>query len=153
VAHDARGIEALGSKLIPKFGGPMPPRVRMTFAAITVVLFFIPALALYGELSKRADIWWTPHPLMIPLTQATDRVEVYVRGKPLPTLLEAGQLRVIGEASGSVLATSDVGVRFNNWDRIRAQRIPILIGYAAMCGATAVLFLLLVTGRLAYRGD
>jgi hypothetical protein len=125
----------------------------MSFAVIIFVLFLIPALALYGELSKRADIWWTPRPLMVPPTQATDRVEVYVRGKPLVVLLEAGQLRVMDEASASILATSDFGFRFNNWDRVRAQRIPILLGYAAMCGATATLFLLLVTGRLAYRGE
>jgi len=131
----------------------MPLRVRLTFAAITIGLFLIPALALYGELSKRADIWWTPRSLMVPLTQGTDRVEVYVRGMPLPALLEAGQLRVIDEASGSVLAPSDIGFRFNNWDRVRAQRVPILIGYAAACSALAILFLLLVTGRLAYRGE
>jgi hypothetical protein len=131
----------------------MPPRVRMFFAALTVVFFLIPAIALYSELSRRADIWWTPPPMMVPLTNATDRVEVYVRGRPLGALLEAGQLRVTDEAPGSVLATSDIRFRFNNWDRVRAQRIPILLGYAAMCGATALLFLLLVTGRLAYRGE
>jgi hypothetical protein len=125
----------------------------MSFAVIIFVLFLIPALALYGELSKRADIWWTPRPLMVPPTKATDRVEVYVRGKPLVVLLEAGQLRVIDEASASILATSDIGFRFNNWDRVRAQRIPTLLGYAAICGATATLFLLLVTGRIAYRGE
>jgi predicted xylose isomerase-like sugar epimerase len=68
-------------------------------------------------------------------------------------LLGAGQLRVTDEAFGSVLATSDIGFRFNNWDRVRAQRIPILLGYAAVCGVTATLFLVLVTGRLAYRGE
>ena len=33
----------------------MPPRVRWTFAVITIVLFLIPALALYRELSKPAE--------------------------------------------------------------------------------------------------
>ena len=131
----------------------MPPRVRIFYAALTVVFFLIPAIALYSELSKRADIWWTPPTMMVPLTEASDRVEVYVRGRPLVALLEAGQLRVTDDTSGTVLATSDIGFRFNNWDRVRAQRIPILLGYAAMCGATALLFLLLVTGRLAYRDE
>jgi hypothetical protein len=125
----------------------------MSFAVIIFVLFLIPAIALYSELSKRDDIWWTPPTMMVPLTNASDRVEVYVRGRPLGALLEAGQLHVMGEASASILATSDFGFRFNNWDRVRAQRIPILLGYAAMCGAIALLFLLLVTGRLAYRGE
>jgi predicted xylose isomerase-like sugar epimerase len=56
-------------------------------------------------------------------------------------------------ASGTVLATSDIRFRFNNWDRVRAQRIPVLLVYAAACGFTALIFLLLVTGRLAYRGE
>jgi len=131
----------------------MPPRVRISFAAIIFVVFLIPALALYGELSRPADIWWTPAALMVPLTGAADRVVVYVRGKPLVAVLQAGQLRLVDEASGSVLATSDIGFRFNNRDRVRAQRIPILVAYAAVCGATATLFLVLVTGRLAYRGE
>jgi len=131
----------------------MPPRVRMFFAALTVVFFLIPAVALYSELSKRADIWWTPPSMMVPLTEAADRVRVYVRGRPVGALLEAGQVRVTDDASGTVLATRDIGFRFNNWDRVRAQRIPILLWYAAMCGAAALLFLLLVTGRLAYRGE
>jgi hypothetical protein len=131
----------------------MPPRVRMFFAALTVVFFLIPAIALYSELSKRADIWWTPPPMMVQLNEATDRVQAYVRGRPLGALVEAGQLRVTDEASASVLAANDIRFRFNNWDRVRAQRIPILLWYAAMCGAMALLFLLLVTGRLAYRGE
>jgi predicted xylose isomerase-like sugar epimerase len=125
----------------------------MSFAALMFAVFLIPAFALYRELSRPADIWWTPVLLMVPVTDAADRVEVYVRGKPLVALLKAGQLRVMDDASGSVLATSDVGFRFNNWDRVRAQRIPTLLGYAAMCGVTATLFLVIVTGRLAYRGE
>jgi hypothetical protein len=125
----------------------------MTFAAIMFLLFLIPALTLYRELSKPADIWWTPRPLMVPLTNAADRVEVYVRGRPLVAMLETGQLRVIDEASGSVLAASDFGFRFNNWDRVRAQGIPTLLWYAAVCGVAATLFLIVATGRLAYRGE
>ena len=49
----------------------MPPRVRIFFAALTVVFFLIPAIALYSELSKRADIWWTPPSMMVPLADAT----------------------------------------------------------------------------------
>src|SRR4051812_46992721 len=131
----------------------MPPRVRMVFAILTLALFLIPAIALYRELSRRADIWWTPLPLMVPLTEAADRVEVYVRGKPVGALLDAGQLRVVDGGSGNAVAAGEIGIRFNNWDRVRAERTPILLAYAAMCGALALLFLVLVTGRLAYRGE
>ena len=131
----------------------MPPRVRMIFAALTASLFLIPAVALYGELSRRSDIWWTPMALLVPLTESADRVVVYVRRKPLRTLVDAGQLRVTDADSAHVIGASDIGFRFNNRDRVGIQRLPLLLGYAAACGALALLFFVVVTGRLAYRGE
>src|SRR5438552_13424964 len=98
----------------------MPPRVRMSLAVMMVVLL-IPALALYRELSRRSDIWWTPQALLVPLSESSDRVEVYVRGKRLISLLQAGQLRTTGDASTNGLTASDVGFRFKNWDGVGAQ--------------------------------
>src|SRR5438552_7944022 len=129
----------------------MPPRVRMSLAVMMVVLL-IPALALYRELSRRSDIWWTPQALLVPLSESSDRVEVYVRGKRLISLLQAGQLRTTADAPSNVLTTSDIGFRFNNLDRVRAHERPLLLWYAAVIGAGAVVFLLLISGRLAYRG-
>lgn len=131
----------------------MPPRVRMIFAAMMLALLLIPAVALYSELGKRSDIWWTPPMLMVPLADSKDRVEVYVRGKPLGSLLEAGQLRIADSTSTNTVSAGDVGFRFNNWDSVRAQRIPALLLYAAAIGALLVFFLILATGRLAYRGE
>jgi hypothetical protein len=131
----------------------MPPRIRLYFASLSLVLFFVAAVPLYGELSRRSDIWWTPHAMLVPLAESKDRVEIYTRGKPLAALLEAGQLRIAEEGGLNTLATSDVGLRFNNWDRVRVERLPLLLVYAAGCGVTACMFLLVVTGRLAYRGE
>lgn len=131
----------------------MPPRNRMFFAVLMLVLLFIPAVALFRELSRRSDIWWTPQALLVPLSESSDRVEVYVRGKRLISLLQAGQLRTTGDAPTSVLTTSDIGFRFNNWDRVRAQQRPLLLWYAAVVGAGAIVLLLLISGRLAYRGE
>jgi len=125
----------------------------MIFATMMLALLLIPGVALYSELSRRSDIWWTPRTMLVPLAESGDRVEVYVRGKSLGSLLEAGQLRIADDVSGNVLSTSDVGFRFNNWQRVRTQRLPVLLVYAAMIGAVAVLFLLFVTNRLAYRGE
>jgi len=125
----------------------------MTFAAMTVVFFLIPAVALFSELSKRSDIWWTPRPLAIPLAESADRIEVFVRGKPIGPLLDAGSLRVADDGSTNALTASDIRFRFNNWDRVRAQRLPVLLLYAAFIGAGLLLFFILVTGRLAYQGE
>ena len=131
----------------------MPPRIRLLFSILNLALFLVAAVPLYGELSRRSDIWWTPHAMLVPLAESKDRVEVYVHGKPLAALLQAGQLRIAEGGGLSALATSDVGLRFNNWDRVRAARLPILLWYAASCGGGAVLLLLIATGRLAYREE
>ncbi len=129
----------------------MPPRVRLTFAALSLSLLLVVAAPLYRALSRPNDIWWTPHALLVPLSQGTDRVEVYVHGKPLATLVEAGQLRIAENGGLSTLVPSDLGLRFNNWDRVRVGQLPLLLGCSALCGALACIFLLVVSGRLAYR--
>jgi hypothetical protein len=131
----------------------MPPRIRIFFSSLTAALLLIPALAIYRELSTRPDIWWTPQAMLIPLTESRNRVEMYVRGQPIEALLEAGQLRIGDPAGSSALAANEIGLRLNNWDRVRAERRPLLLMYAAAVGAGATLLLLLLTGRLAYRGN
>lgn len=131
----------------------MPARVRMLFAVMIGALFFIPAVSLYRELSRRTDIWWTPMALAVPLAESTDRVVVYVRGKPLGTAIDAGELRVADADSTRVIGTSDIVFRFNNQDRVGVQRLPLLLMYATASGALAMLWLVVVTGRLAYRGE
>jgi hypothetical protein len=131
----------------------MPPRIRLFFLALSVALFAVAAVPLYTELTMRSDIWWTPRTMLVPLSEGTDRVEIYARGRPLDGLIQAGQLRIVEDGSSSVLRTSDIGLRFNNWDRVRGDRAPRLLIYAASCGVVALMFLLIVTGRLDYRGE
>ena len=131
----------------------MPPRIRFLFSTMMLALLFVAALPLYRELSRRRDIWWTPRTMLIPLAESTDRVEIYAVGQPLTALLQTGQVRLAEGTSVRVLTGSDLGLRFNNWDRVRAGRIPLLLGYAAAFGAGAMLFLLVTTDRLAYRGE
>lgn len=131
----------------------MPLRRRLSYSALIISLLLIPAAALYREFSSRSDIWWTPLPLALTLSESQERVEIYVRGKPLGALLQAKQLSVADGAESSVLGVDEIRLRFNNWDRVRVVRLPVLLMYAAGCGAGAVLLLLIATGRLAYRGE
>ena len=131
----------------------MPLRLRLFFSALIAALLLIPATALYRELSGRSDIWWTPLPMAPSLSESRDRVEIYVRGKPLGDLLEARRLSLADEAGPSVLGADEIRLRFNNWDRVRVVRLPILLMYAASCGGGAALLLLIATGRLAYRRE
>ncbi len=131
----------------------MPPHLRLFYSALTGVLLLIPALALYRELSRRSDIWWTPPTMALSLTESQDRVQLYARGRPLGALLDAKQLWIKDEAGSSPLGAHEIGLRLNNWDRVRAARFPMLLVYAATCGGGVVLLLLVATGRLAYRGE
>ena len=131
----------------------MPPRLRLFYSLLTAGLLLIPVVALYSELSKRSDIWWTPPPMAASLTESQDRVEIYVRGKPLGALLNEGKLRIAEETGSATVGASEISLRFNNWDRVRLTRLPILLFYAAACGAGGLLVLVIATGRLAYRGE
>jgi hypothetical protein len=131
----------------------MPPRMRLLFSTMSVTLFFVAAVPIYRELSGHSDIWWTPFTMLVPLADGKDRVEIYVRREPLAALLQARQLRIEDDDSSSVLAAGDIGLRFNNRDRVRGEHISFLLACATMCGVAALTLLLVLTGRLAYRGE
>jgi hypothetical protein len=116
-------------------------------------LFFLPGLTLYRELTRRPDIWWTPPSMALSLTASRDRVEIYAGGVRFDALLDAGRLWITDDTASRPLRADEIGLRFNNWDRVRAARLPTLLASAAACGAGAVLLLLIATGRLAYRGE
>ena len=131
----------------------MPARLRLLFSLFSLTLFIVAAVPLIRGLAGRSDIWWTPPTMLVPLAESADRVQVYARGEPLAALLQAGQVQIARGTGTSVLTPGDIGVRFNNWDRVRAERLPVLLMAAGGCGAAALLFLLVVTGRIAYRGE
>lgn len=131
----------------------MPPRLRVFYSGLIAALLLIPVLTLYRELSQRSDIWWTPAPMALSLAESRDRVEIYARDKPLGTLLDQKQVWINDQTGSSAVGTQEIRLRFNNWDRVRAGRIPLLLAYGAACGAGALLFLLIATDRLVYRGE
>ena len=131
----------------------MPPRLRVFYSLLTGAMLLIPAVALYSELSKRSDIWWTPATNQLPLAESRDRVEIYVRGRPLGMLVDQGHLAITDSAGPHVLTSQDIAVRLNNWDRVRIQRLPVLLIYTAVLGAGILALVVVATGRLAYREE
>ena len=105
------------------------------------VFFLMSALQLVRFATQRADIWWTPMDLRLPLNETGDRVEVYVRDGALPGYVEAGRLQLLTDTGATPVRSSDIRLRFNNWDRIRAERIPSLLGSGVALGASGVFFL------------
>ncbi len=131
----------------------MPPRLRLFYSGLTLGLLLIPAVALYSELARRSDIWWTPPAMASTLGDSRDRVEIYMGDKPLAARLTAQQLWIRDETGSRVVSADDIRVRFNNWERIRTARLPLLLVCAAALGAGLVILLVVATGRLAYRGE
>ncbi len=131
----------------------MPPRLRLFYSGLTLGLLLIPAVALYSELARRSDIWWTPPAMASTLGDSRDRVEIYMGDKPLAARLTAQQLWIRDETGSRVVSADEIRVRFNNWERMRTGRLPLLLVCAAALGAGLVIFLVIATGRLAYRGE
>ena len=131
----------------------MPTRPRLLYSLLTATLLLIPGLALFRELTRRSDIWWTPWPMASSLAQSQDRVEIRVRDQPLGALLNTRQLWMKVDTGFSAVVADDIRLRFNNWDHVRAVRIPLVMVCAAALGAWATLLLLIATARLRYRND
>lgn len=131
----------------------MPPRQRLLFAGLAGLLFVIPSVALYRNLSRPPDIWWTPPQLALSLAESQNRVEIYVQGQPLRGLVSTGQLLLAGEGGPTTLEPAAVRLRFNNWDRVRASWLPMLLTYAAAAGAGAMLLILIAIKRIAFRPE
>ena len=131
----------------------MPRRVRLALVAMSLSVLIVTALPIVRELTRRTDIWWTPMTMLVPLADSADRVEIYAQGRPLAKLIQAGQVQVLDEGMPVGLGAGDVGLRFNNSDHVRAERMPRLLISAALFGAVALYLLLLATGRLVYREE
>ena len=112
----------------------MNPRV-FTTVILPLMLLVIPGLDIVRSLTQRNDIWWTPAGQYVTLGEGERQVRVYVRGTPLRTLVDAGQLELRASSAGtSVVTASEVGLRLNHWDKIRADRSLMLLLDGIMVG-------------------
>ncbi len=118
--------------------------VQWISLVVPVGLLLTSAFKLFAFFHQRNDIWWTPLPRATPLVLSGDRVEVYARGTDLRVLADAGQVRI----GGTVLTADDIRVRFNNWDQMRAERIPMLLTYSFTLGAAVILVAFTLTRQL-----
>ncbi len=96
----------------------------LLWIGLTATLFIGPSFAV--DMSRilwgNHDVWWTNSDMRLPLAQTRGEVEIYLAGKGLERHLADGSLRSV-EANGRQrrITTSDVGVRLNNWNRVKAS--------------------------------
>ena len=110
------------------------------------IFFLMSALQIVRFFNQPADIWWTPKALSLRLADSSGRVEVYVRDVTLWDHVKAGRVQLLTDAGAAPVTEPDIRLRFNNWDRIRAERIPALLGNGIVLGATGMLLLFCVLG-------
>ncbi len=109
------------------------PRM-FTTVILPLVLILIPGLQLVRFFSRSPDIWWTPATQLVSLADGEKQVRVYVRGTPLRSWLASAKLQVVTDSGTAGLSESDVGLRLNHWDQIRAEGIVALLINALMIG-------------------
>src|SRR6266566_7675117 len=132
---------------------PAPTAVfRYLLLVLPAIFLATSGARLYGFFHERSDIWWTPRGTLVPLAESHDRVTIYVRSSELDDLAAAGQLRLLRDSVTSVVSPADIGLRFNNWDRVRAERISSLLISGVTAGAAAALLLVgLIITRVGWR--
>jgi hypothetical protein len=132
---------------------PAPTAVfRYLLLVLPAIFLATSGARLYGFFHERSDIWWTPRGTLVPLAESHDRVTIYVRSSELDDLVAAGQLRLLRDSVTSVVSPADIGLRFNNWDRVRAERISSLLISGVTAGAAAALLLVgLIITRVGWR--
>jgi hypothetical protein len=121
-------------------------RSRNLVLVLGGVFFLTSALQIVTYFIQPAEIWWTPKALAVPLAETSDRVEVYVQDVSLPDHIKAGRLQLLSDTGAQSVKGADVRLRFNNWDRIRAGRIPSLLSAGIALGASGVFFLFGILG-------
>ncbi|MEW6076435.1 MAG: hypothetical protein AB1724_01340 [Thermodesulfobacteriota bacterium] len=77
---------------------------------------------LYQAYRGDNSIWWTHNDMRLPLEETKNNAEVYISGKLLQKHIADGTLTGL-DAGGKPypIASRDVTVRLNNWDKIRAS--------------------------------
>ena len=126
---------------------------RYLLLALPAIFLFTAGSRLYAFFQERPDIWWTPMGLLVPLAESHDRVAIYIGNRELDDLVAAGRLRLGGDSITSAVNRADIGLRFNNWDRVRAERLVGLLISGVTVGAAAALLLVgLVITRFGGQG-
>lgn len=102
----------------------------------------------------RSDIWWTPLELALPLQAAANEFELHLGGELMQRQVERGALAVQNE-NGAMrsVAPTEIKVRLNNWQKIRAERLHGAVFAAFSLGISLTCLVLGIIGQVQSRKE
>jgi hypothetical protein len=118
-------------------------RYLLLWGSVILILSALSAIRLWR---LPTDIWWTPAALAVPINESHDRVRVYIREEPLENILSGTRLLVAGESGAAPVGPMEVTMRFNNRDRVRAERLPMALATGLGIGVALMLLLTGIVG-------
>jgi hypothetical protein len=105
---------------------PPPGIQRHPVLLSGILLTVLPALMLVQHVGGKSDIWWTPVTMAPTIAEARDRAEIYLGDRLLSEEVASGHLQRVTDSGTVAVRPADLRVRFNNWDRVRAARLPLI---------------------------
>ena len=103
---------------------------------------------LYRAYWGNDSIWWTHQQMRLPVEDSGNSFILYIAGKPLQGHLDEGSLfAAAADGQKFRVVAGDVGVRLNNWYRVKASILTWALISAFAFGCSVTLF---VTGLIQY---
>jgi hypothetical protein len=100
------------------------------------------------------NIWWTPMPLALPLSDTANDFKIFIRNELLDNHIERGAL-FSSDSTGQPypVAAEDIRVGINNWHKIKAGFLHSAVFAAFFLGISVALFIIGLVQTLNARDD
>lgn len=88
-----------------------------------IIMLFVFGSQLTIVIFQPDDIWWTPASMKLSMEESKDRVDIYIKDKPLEDILDNEKLILKTDAESVELKNADITFRLNNRDKVRASQL------------------------------
>ena len=88
------------------------------------------------------DIWWTPMPLTVPLSETSNDFKIFLNNELLDNHIERGALFSSDNAGKPYrVVPEDIRVGLNNWYKVKAQFLNVSLFSAFFLGLSVAFFI------------
>lgn len=110
---------------------------------IGAIMCFVGVVQMVLFFMEDENIWWTPRSMMLQPKEAMNKVRIFINEKPISQQLVDGIFIEVTEKDTTHMKrihSEDIGLRLNNYYRVRSKQIPKVIISTVMV-TVGVLFL------------